>query len=58
MKSVWAMKPFIQKAAVEDGRFENSKRYAVCVGANLSALNVLVVRMNSHLHIRQQRFLG
>ena len=49
---------FILKTAVEDERFENSKRYTVCVGANLFALNALFVRMNSHLQTRQLRLLG
>jgi len=46
---------FIQKA-VEDERVENSKRYVVCIGANLFAFLALFVRMNLGLQKPYQMF--
>jgi len=48
----------ILKTAVDGERFENSRRYAVRVGANLFALNALFVGMNSHLQNYPPRNLG
>ena len=48
----------ILKTAVNEEHSNISTDYAVLVGANLFARNLLFVRMNSHLQARQLRFLG